>query len=250
VCCPMQFGEGGWTLDIAALGAHVGPRTRAIIINSPGNPTGWTATLAELQHILSVARENNLWIIADEIYGRFVYDEARAPSFQDIKQPDDRILFIQSMSKNWAMTGWRVGWLQAPTHLGQMIENLVQYSVSGVPVFLQRAAVAALDGGDDLIRRQVENARAGRRIICEALAATGRVRIAPPAGAFYVFFAIDGLADSRRAALRMVDEANVGLAPGTAFGPGGGAFFRLCFGRKSSEIEEAANRLAQWISRI
>ncbi|MEO0791186.1 MAG: aminotransferase class I/II-fold pyridoxal phosphate-dependent enzyme, partial [Pseudomonadota bacterium] len=133
---PMQF-EQEWTLDIDRLFDACSPKTRAIFINSPSNPTGWTASEAQLRAILEFARAKGIWIIADEIYGRFFYDDALAPSFQTLREPGDRILFVQTFSKNWAMTGWRMGWLQAPTSLGQTIENMIQYNTSGVPTFQQ-----------------------------------------------------------------------------------------------------------------
>src|SRR5450631_3253884 len=129
-----------WGLDIARLAQAVTPATRAIIINSPGNPTGFTATREELIALLALARQHGLWIIADEIYGRIVYSGTRAPSFHDVMDRDDKIMFVQTLSKNWAMTGWRVGWLEAPPALSPVIENIVQFTTSGVPVFGQRAA--------------------------------------------------------------------------------------------------------------
>ena len=245
---PMTSAETGWQLDLDRLDAAVTARTRAIVVNSPANPTGWTASLDELAAILSIARRRGLWIVADEIYARFVYDgaqiEGRAPSFRDVMEPQDRILFVQTFSKNWAMTGWRIGWLEAPAALGQVIENLIQYSTSGVPAFLQRAAIAALEQGESFVAHQIERARRGREIVCDGLLATGAVELPPPAGAFYAFLKVKGVSDARGLALRLVDEANVGLAPGTAFGDGGQGYLRLCFARKSEDLEEAVRRLA------
>jgi aspartate/methionine/tyrosine aminotransferase len=164
---PMTPGPSGFRLDIGRLAEAVTPRTRAIVINSPANPTGWTASRDELRQILGVARENRLWIIADEIYGRFAFDPAltldgRTPSFRDVMTGEDRVLFVQTFSKNWAMTGWRIGWLEAPAALGDVIENLIQYSTSGVPVFAQRAAIAALEQGESFVAHQILRARQGR----------------------------------------------------------------------------------------
>jgi aspartate/methionine/tyrosine aminotransferase len=162
-------------------------------------------------------------------------------------EPDDRILFVNTFSKNWAMTGWRIGWLKVHPSLQQTFENLIQYSTSGVAQFMQRGAVAALDEGDGFVAEQVERARKARDLVCGILAATGRTRFAVPPGAFYLFFAVDGVADSREAAFQILDEAKVGLAPGSAFG--GEGYFRLCFNRRLDQVEEAANRLATWIAR-
>jgi aspartate/methionine/tyrosine aminotransferase len=250
VAVPMTGSAAGWVLDLGRLAAAITPRTRAIVINSPANPTGWTASRDELRDILGLARRHGLWIIADEIYARFVYDPAlavgeRAASFKDVMSDDDAILFVQTFSKNWAMTGWRVGWLEAPARLGPTIENLVQYSTSGVPVFAQRAAIAALERGESFAAHQIARARHGRDIVCDGLRATGRVEIPPPTGAFYAFLRIPGVTDSRALTLRLIDDANVGLAPGTAFGAGGEDYLRLCFARRAEDLEEAVDRLAR-----
>jgi len=245
----MRLGNAGWRLDLDQLFAAVNARTRALFINSPCNPTGWTATRDELSAILAFARARGIWIIADEVYHRFYYDGARSPSFYDVADPEDRLIYVNTFSKNWAMTGWRIGWLSAPTALGQAIENLIQYSTSGTAAFMQRAAIVALDQGDDFIRLQVERARQGRDIVATGLRSTGRVRFAEPAGAFYMFFAVDGEADTRRLAFRLVDEANIGLAPGDAFGEAGRGYMRLCFLRSPAQMAEATGRLVGWLKR-
>ncbi|HMM63654.1 MAG TPA: pyridoxal phosphate-dependent aminotransferase [Mesorhizobium sp.] len=247
VAVPLDYSDNGWSCDVGRIEAAITPATRAIFVNSPSNPTGWTADLDTLRAILELARERGLWIIADEIYALFYYGGRRAPSFIDVAGEDDRILYVNSFSKNWAMTGWRVGWLKVPPSLQQVFENLIQYSTSGVAQFMQRGAVAALDGGDAFIDEQVARARQARDLVCGILGRTGRARFAVPQGAFYLFFSVDGIADSRQAAFDIVDHANVGLAPGTAFGEGWDAFFRLCFHRRLDQVEEAAERLARWI---
>jgi aspartate/methionine/tyrosine aminotransferase len=244
VCVPMDLAQGRFSLDLDKLEAAITPKTRAIIINSPANPTGWTATKAELTALLALARKHGVWIVADEIYGRFVYDgQPRAASFHDVMDADDRVLFVQTFSKNWAMTGWRIGWIEAPAAFGQIIENLIQYSTSGSPVFVQRAAIAALEEGEPFVAQQIARAAEGRRIIAEGLKATNRVSLAAPDGAFYQFFSVDGRQDSRALAIELVDSANVGLAPGTAFGPGGETGLRLCFARKASDLVEVVARI-------
>jgi len=242
---PMSFGNDGWSLDLERLAAAVTPRTRALFVVSPSNPTGWTATRAELIALLALARRHGLWIIADETYARFWYGAGpRAPSFFDVMEPEDRILFVNTFSKNWAMTGWRIGWIAAHPSLGQVIENLIQYSTSGVAQFMQRAAVTAIERGESFVTHLIERARRGRDIACDTLVATGRVRFAKPDGAFYLFFAVDGETDTRRLVMRLIDEANVGMAPGTAFGAGGERFARLCFARNPEQLRTAVDRVA------
>ncbi|CAD7034217.1 pyridoxal phosphate-dependent aminotransferase [Pseudorhizobium endolithicum] len=248
VALPLDFANGGWSLDVAKLEALVTPKTRALFINTPSNPTGWTATRDELAAILALARRHGIWIVADEIYALYYYgDGARAPSFLDIMEEGDRIIFANSFSKNWSMTGWRVGWLVAPPEMGQVIENLIQYSNSGVAQFLQRGCVLALDQGDDFVRQNVERARTSRDVLCDRLIATNRVETLKPEGALYAFLKVDGIADSRQAALDIVDKVQVALAPGSAFGPGGELFLRACFLRDRLTVERAADRLAGYI---
>lgn len=242
--------EGAWALDVGRIEKAIGPRTRGIFVNTPSNPTGWTADTAELAAIVELARKHGLWIVADEIYARFYYSGVRAPSFFDVKDDDDRILFVNSFSKNWSMTGWRVGWIVAPPAMGQVIENLIQYSTSGVAAFMQKGAVAAIEQGEAVVLDNIARATAARDILCDALTATNRVALTKPEGAFYAFFSIDGVKDTMATAKDIVDKAGVGLAPGSAFGLGGGRFFRACFLRRTDHIEEAATRLARYIAQL
>jgi aspartate/methionine/tyrosine aminotransferase len=247
---PMNFGNNGWVLDLERMEKAIEPRTRALFVVSPSNPTGWTASLDELRALLALARRHGLWIIADETYARFWYGEgARAPSFLDVMEPEDRILFVNTFSKNWAMTGWRMGWIAAHPSLGQVIENLVQYSTSGVAQFMQRAGVVALEQGEEFVALQIARAREGRDIVAAALAATGRCRFALPLGAFYLLFTVEGETDTRKLAMRIIDEAGVGLAPGSAFGAGGESFVRLCFARNADQLRTASAAIATVLQR-
>jgi aspartate/methionine/tyrosine aminotransferase len=244
---PLRFENSKWTIDIERLEAAITPRTKGIFVNTPSNPTGWTATHQDLAALLGLARKHGLWIMADEIYALYYYAGGRAPSFLDIKEADDRIIFVNSFSKNWSMTGWRVGWIVAPPETGQVMENLVQYSTSGVAQFMQKGAVTALNEGDDFVRSNIEKATRSRDILCDALIATNRVETLMPDGAIYAFLKVDGITDSRQAALDIVDKTGVGLAPGTAFGPGGEAFLRACFLRDPAQVADAAQRLCDYI---
>jgi aspartate/methionine/tyrosine aminotransferase len=247
----LDFVQGGWSLDMEKLERLVTPRTRALFVNTPSNPTGWTASKEELTAILDLARRHGLWIVADEIYALYYYGVAtRAASFMDVMEPGDKVIFANSFSKNWSMTGWRVGWLVAPPELGQVIENLIQYSNSGVAQFLQRGCVVALDRGDEFVRENIGRARISRDLLCDALISTNRVETLKPEGALYAFLKVDGVTDSRAAALDIVDKVQVALAPGSAFGVGGELFLRACFLRDPAQVREAADRLADYILKL
>ncbi|MCV0424288.1 MAG: pyridoxal phosphate-dependent aminotransferase [Roseibium sp.] len=243
--------DDGWQLHLEDIEAAITPETTAVFLNSPCNPTGWVAKEDLLKGMLELARRHNLWIIADEIYTLFYYgDEARAPSFYDIAEEDDQIIFVNSMSKNWAMTGWRIGWISAPPALGQVFENLIQYSTSGVPSFSQWGAVAALNDGKEFLAAQVLRARKGRECVLQGFQGVTRVKVMPPDGAFYLFFSIDGVTDTRQFALDLVRQTGVGLAPGTAFGVGGENYLRLCYARRKDHLEEAVRRINAWLPEI
>jgi aspartate/methionine/tyrosine aminotransferase len=247
---PMDFANDRWTLDLDRLFDAITPRTRAIWLNSPCNPLGWTADAAELIAIRDACRRRGLWIMGDEVYSRFYYGPGktgRAPSFLDVCDTEERLLLTNTFSKNWAMTGWRVGWLQAPKALGEAIERIIQYNTSGTAAFLQRGCVAALDDGEDFVAEQVARARRNRDHVTAALRQSARCRFETPAGAFYLFFRVEGIGSSMEAVRRLIDEAGVGLAPGGTFGPAGEGFLRMCFLRDPGQMEEATARLMRWL---
>jgi aspartate aminotransferase len=236
-----DLAEGGFRLDLTQLAAHL-PGARALFVNSPSNPTGWTATADELRAILSLCRTHGVWLLTDEVYGRLVYDAAQAPSILDIAAPDDRVLVIGSFSKAWAMTGFRVGWLVVPEGTRDSFTELVEITHSGVAPFAQAAALAALDD-EDFVGRFRAYCAAGREMTVAALGGLNAVRFAPPPGAFYAFLRVDGLRDSLDFAMRLVEEHGVAVAPGAAFGAGGEGHLRLCFAQSPAKLDRALGRL-------
>lgn len=244
VCLPLERSADGWTLDMDKLMAACGPNTSAIYINTPNNPTGWVMSRGEMTALLDFARQRGLWIISDEVYGRLTYDGSPAPSFLDLIEAEERVLVVDTHSKTWAMTGWRLGWLVSPPSLGPVCENLMQFSTTGVPAFLQAGAAAAVAEGEDQYARVLALCSEGRRIVGEALNALPRIGYVAPAGAFYSFFSVEGEPDSRALAIRLIEQAGVGLAPGRAFGAGGEGHLRLCFACSAERLGEAMARLS------
>jgi aspartate aminotransferase len=234
---------GGWRLDPELVFAACDSRTRAIFVNSPSNPTGWVISPAEIAALLAFARDRGLWLIADEVYGRIVYGNRPAPSFLDHAAPEDRLIVVNSFSKNWAMTGWRLGWMTVPPDLLPVMEKLVEFNTSGSPTFLQHAAVVAIREGEPFIAAFVARCRAARDAAIDALQACRRVEVARPEGAFYAFFRVAGIDDSLAFAKEVLHRTKVGLAPGSAFGPMGEGYLRLCFARDPQLIAEAVERL-------
>ncbi len=235
--------DGGWTLDLQKIFDSVDERTRAIFVNSPGNPTGWTMTRDEQKALLEFARKRGIWIMADEVYARLIYTRPVAPSFLELAEPEDPLIVLNSFSKPWAMTGWRIGWLTHPPALGDQFAKLVQINTSGLPHFLQRGAVVALEKGDGFVAEMVDRCRAGGELVFQRLSAHPRVMIARPEAAFYAFFAVDGVEDTLAFCKKLAQEYKVGLAPGEAFGPGGQGNIRLCFASSAERLSKGLDRI-------
>jgi aspartate aminotransferase len=243
---PLDFGANGWRLDLDRLFDTCTPNTRALFVNSPNNPTGWMMTRAEQEAVLAFCRDRGIWIMADEVYGRIVYDRALAPSFLEIAEADDLLLAVNTFSKNWAMTGWRVGWLIHPEAFAKPYADLIEFNTSGTPAFLQRGCIAALEHGEDFVAAMVARCAEGRDIVDAHIKSWPGVRYRSPEAAFYAFFAPgdgSGMTESLAFAKDLVRRAGVGLAPGTAFGPEGEGWLRLCFAREAASLEQAMQRL-------
>jgi aspartate aminotransferase len=234
--------EGGFHMDFDRLDAML-DGARVFILNSPNNPTGWTATREELTTILEITRRRGVWLIADEVYSRLVYDDIpAAPSMLDVAEPDDRVLVCNSFSKAWRMTGWRLGWLVVPEGTRDAITELVEVTHSGVAPFIQQAGLAAVHD-----TAAVEQFRAhcagGRALTADALSGLNGIRYSSPDGAFYAFVGVEGLTDSLEFAKRLVTHHGVAVAPGVAFGEAGEGWLRLCFAQSSDKLERAMGRL-------
>ncbi len=235
--------EPGWGLDLEQLFDAVDDRTRAIFINSPSNPTGWTLSGEDQRTVLDWCRARGIWLVADEVYDRIAYDVPHAPSFLDFARPDDPLIRVNSFSKSWCMTGWRLGWVTAPEAFGGTMEKMNEYNVANAPSMAQHAGIVALREGEDFVRETVERYRLSRDLVFQRLAAFPRVSLSRPEAAFYAFFKVDGVDDSLALAKRLVREARVGLAPGIAFGPEGEGYLRLCFAAGADTLSEALDRL-------
>lgn len=237
-----------WSLDLGRLFDAADARTKAIFFASPSNPTGWIMNEREQRAILDFARKRGIAIISDEVYTPIVYDTL-APSFAAIAEPEDDVFVVNSFSKAWAMTGWRVGWLIHPRKLGVAMAEMAAYNNTGSSVFAQYGALEAITKGDAFVAWQVERCRNGLSIVEKFLAENNRMSWSKPAGAFYGFVAIDGMTDSMAFAKRLLDEAKVGVAPGIAFGPKddkeNDRFIRICFAQSPERLSEALARIAK-----
>jgi aspartate/methionine/tyrosine aminotransferase len=240
----LRFLPQGWRLDVQELLEKLKPGTKALYINSPNNPTGWTVTREEQRAILEHCRRHGIWIFADDAYERLYFGEGGvAPSFLHIGEPEDRLISANTFSKSWLMTGWRLGWLVVPAGLSADLGKLIEYNTSCAPVFVQRAGIAALKEGDPVIAHSLQRFRACRDFLVGELTRTKGIEAASPSGAMYAFFKVEGVTDSLAFCKRLVREHGLGLAPGSAFGPEGEGFVRWCFAASQERLAEGVKRL-------
>lgn len=240
--------DNRYTIDIAQLEAAVTPRTRLLIYTSPSNPLGWVATVEEQRQLLDFARRHKLWLLADEVYERLIYDgRSVAPSILQLATRDDSVLVVQSFSKAWCMTGWRLGWLVARRDLAQRAAQLNEFIISCAPAFVQRAGEAALAWGDSSVSGLVAMLKENRDFCLRALRSLPGVTVPDPEGAFYLFPRVEGLANSFDFCKRLLLETQVGLAPGVAFGAGGEGSLRLCYAVEKPILEDAMERISRFL---
>ena len=244
--------EGAWQLDVPALLAAITPRTRLLVLNSPNNPTGWTLTRAEQQAILAHCRQTGTWILSDEVYERLYFRDdtanGAAPSFLDIAAPDDRLVVVQSFSKAFLMTGWRLGWLVMPPAMTPQVGKLLEFNTSCAPVFVQRAALVALAQTEAITPRIVAHLRHCRDTLVPLLQAVPGVQVGRAPGGMYAFLRLVGQNDSLQLAKRLVQEAGLGLAPGVAFAPQAEGWLRWCFAsRDVARLRQGVDRLHRWL---
>ena len=243
---------GRYTVDFDALEAAVTPRTRMLLYTSPSNPLGWVATDAEQSGILDFARRHGLWLMADEVYERLNYPDAGgnapAPTILKKTAPEDAVIVVQSFSKSWCMTGWRVGWIVARPDVAARATQLNEFIISHAPSFAQRAAETALLWGEKTVQEMVALYRTNRDFCMTQLARMPGVTLPKPEGAFYLFPRIAGLTDSFDFCKRLLMESGVGLAPGVAFGNGGEGSVRICYASERSILEPAMQRLGDFLS--
>jgi aspartate/methionine/tyrosine aminotransferase len=240
----LEFSPQGWRLDLDKLLGALKPGTKALYLNSPNNPTGWTVTREEQRAILEHCRRHGIWIFADDAYERLYYEGNHiAPSFLDLAESGERVISTNTFSKSWLMTGWRLGWVVLPAALEADLGKLVEYNTSCAPVFVQRAGLAAVTQGEPVIAHTLERFRRARDFLVRELRTIPGVEVASPSGTMYVFFRVRGMKDSLAFCKKLVAEHGLGLAPGAAFGPEGEGYVRWCFAADEAKLAEGVARL-------
>jgi aspartate/methionine/tyrosine aminotransferase len=227
-----------------------------LMLNSPNNPTGWVMNRDDQRSVLEHCRRHGIWIVADEVYERLYYADSEgdagrartAPSFLDLATRDELVICVNSFSKAWLMTGWRLGWIVAPSALMDDLAKLVEYNTSCAPSFVQQAGIAALEQGERFTQELVRDLKASRDHLVRALSAVQGVDVKAPPGAMYLFFSMPGSTRSLELCKAMVREVGLGVAPGSAFGPQGEGFVRWCYACDTARLDEGVERLKRFLA--
>lgn len=249
---PLTVANGRWSLDLDRLLDALTPETRMVIINAPNNPTGFTLNADAQRTILNHCRQHGIWILTDEVYERLVFDgRSAAPSLLTHATPDDRIVRVNSFSKSWRMTGWRLGWLTVPQAMMPDVPKVIEYNTSCAPAFVQKGGLAALTDprGEVMVAQLRHDLTAARRTLLDGLSALGRIEVPDADGAMYAFLRIEGEDDDMAVARSLVTDFGLGLAPGSAFGPEGQGWLRWCFAARPAKIANGLDRLERYLKR-
>ena len=242
--------ENNFDVDPQAIEAAITPRTRAILLGFPNNPTGAVATYERLLEIARIAEKHDLIVISDEIYDRLVYSGHKHICFPSLPGMKERTLLLGGFSKDYAMTGWRIGYATGPESLIGGLVRIHQYTVMSAPTIAQMAAVEALSDVDEAVEMMVEEYDRRRRLVVSELNRIGLPTFEPK-GAFYAFpkVSVTGL-DDETFAERLLNEERVAIVPGTAFGAGGEGFCRCSYATSYEKLERALTRIERFVNRL
>ena len=236
-----------WKLNIEEIRKNI-KDVKAIYINSPNNPTGWMINTQEQMEILELCRMNKTWIISDEVYERIVYDRNVAPSFLELTDENDLLMVVNSFSKSWAMTGWRLGWIIVPESLLNIFEKLNEFNVASPSSPAQYAGITAINDGEDFLKTMINNLRNSRELTINSLSNFSRVILPFPEAAFYAYFKVKDVHHSEKFCFEVLSSTGVGLAPGTSFGTGGNSWIRICYAKNPDLLNQAFEKLKPVLS--
>lgn len=237
-----------FVLDLDRVRAAIDNHTRMLIVNSPSNPTGWVISEVEQRALAEIADRHNLVILADEVYERLIYDgRSIAPSFARIVTDRERLIVINSFSKTYNMTGWRLGWAQSSGRIIKTMYRAAEFITSNPAAMVQQAGIVALRDGEPYISGLRSHYEQRRAQVTSALKAIPGVVLPEPQGAFYAFPKFSCITDSAAFAAALVRETGVALAPGIGFGRDGEGYIRVCFASTEATVAEALARLHSFV---
>lgn len=245
------YEKDGFNFTIENLKCAINDKTKAILINSPSNPTGGVASEELMREIAKLAIENDLYIIFDEVYKHLIYGNEKFFNIASIDGMKERTLVLDSLSKSHAMTGWRIGYIAGPKEIVSNLPKIHECNVSCMPAFIQKGAIEALKNGDDAVRKMRVEYERRRELIYNGLNSIDGLSCVKPKGAFYIFLNITktGLS-SEEFAMRLLNEEKVAIVPGTAFGSEGDGFLRISYALSEDKIREGLKRIARFMGNL
>jgi aspartate aminotransferase len=241
--------EDGFVPSTETVAEAITPRTRLLVLNSPSNPAGSVYTRDQMQGLADLAADRDLIVVSDEIYEKILY-EGEHVSPASLDGMFDRTVTVHGFSKTYAMTGWRLGWLVAPTPLFKEIVKVQEHTITCATAFAQKAGVAALRGPTEPLQKMVEEFRARRDIVLRELSKIDRLSMYRPSGAFYAFPRIDAELGSAALCERMLKAASVAVTPGTAFGQAGEGHIRISYAASRDTITEGVRRIGEVLAKV
>jgi aspartate/methionine/tyrosine aminotransferase len=234
-------------LDLERVARAIDAETRMVIVNSPSNPTGWVIPPRDQEALCALAERHDMVILADEVYERLVFDRSVAPSFASCTPSKDRLIVVNSFSKTYNMTGWRLGWALASERIIREMYKAAEFITSNAAAMVQQAGIVALRDGEPYVRDLRRYYGERRAKVGRALEAMPAVTLVEPEGAFYAFFQVDGVSDTTAFTSRLVNETGLALTPGAAFGAGGEGYVRMCFAARENTVADALARLQRFM---
>ncbi len=244
------YAEDGFGVRAEMIRERITPKTKAVILSFPTNPTGGVLESPELERVAEVAIEHDLLVITDEIYSELTYDGGRHQSIAAVPGMRERTIFLHGFSKAYAMTGYRLGYACAPAVLTEAMMKIHQYSMLCASILAQEAACEALENGQRAVEEMRDAYEGRRNVIVDSLNEIGLACLKPK-GSFYVFPDIRGTGlSSKEFALRLLKEKSVAVVPGTAFGPSGEGFVRACYATRLDQIKEACRRIGDFCAEV
>jgi aspartate aminotransferase len=244
---PLERYGARFGLDLNRLRAAIDARTRLLIVNSPSNPTGWVISEAEQRALCAIAEEHDLVLLADEVYERLTYTVPVASSFARVMPDKGRVVIVNSFSKTYNMTGWRLGWAQASEDIIRAMYKAAEFITSNPAAMVQQAGIVALQQGEGYLQEVRAHYAARLDQVRAALHGVPGVTLCEPDGAFYVFFAVEGVSDATAWTEHLLRETGVALTPGGAFGRGGERYVRLCFAAGEATVRDALEKLVAFL---
>ena len=241
--------ENDYQIDLNEIEGLITPKTRMLVINTPGNPTGVVQSRETLEKLADIAKKHDLIVVSDEIYEKLVYDGARHVSIAALPGMKERTITLNGFSKCYSMTGWRLGYVAAPVEFIKAMVRVHQYINTCAPSFVQEAGITALEKAEPDVQEMVKEYQRRRDYAVSAINAIDGLSCKTPGGAFYIFVNIKSLGrTSAEMADYLLDHAKIAAVPGSAFGPQGEGYIRLSYACSYERIVEAMERLKKAVA--